>query len=353
MIYEEENEMMNRGVQKVFSMLLILCLALGMCTAASAQSAADFEALVPLMDLVCSASQYSAKGPETVTGADGVLTESFVDAFLKVGKSYGVSVGITDDLLTDTSAQQVLLGKIFAAQLPELKPITVTEQVSGYIGFQPVTVNNGTDGSSVQIIGEMYQADKPLREMSEADFANVDWKDRAVFTFQSDETALNGFRLVGYSVGTDLALEATMQNYFQEIAVEYESKLGFMLLYPAFFTDDLLVEDDDGVSAALPDGSASFFAKRVDNVNSSSLADYVGIIANGITGSKSTVNEAMQYGTVSYTTEDGYAVFDVFVVTDKYIFQAELSYLTSLMSQYNMYNSYLENSFVVKELSQG
>ena len=46
--------MMNRGVQKVFSMLLILCMTLGLCTAAAAQStnAADFEALVPLMDLV-------------------------------------------------------------------------------------------------------------------------------------------------------------------------------------------------------------------------------------------------------------------------------------------------------------
>ncbi len=347
--------MMNRGVQKVFSMLLILCMALSLCTAAVAQTAttADFEALVPLMDLVCAASQYSAKGPETVPGADGVLTDSFVDAFLKVGKTYGRALGITDSTLSDTDAQAALLGSIFAAQLPQLQPVTVSEQVSGYIGFQPVTVNTGTDGASVQIIGEMYQADKPLREMSTADFSNVDWKDRAAFTFQSDETAMNGFRLVGYSVGTDLALEATLQSYFQEIAVEYESKLGFTLLYPAFFTDDLLVEDENGVSAELADGSASFFAKRVENANGSSLADYVGIIANGITGSKSTVNEAMQYGTVSYTTEDGYAVFDVFVVTDQYIFQAELSYLTTLMSQYSMYTSYLENSFVVNELSQG
>lgn len=342
-------------MKKVLSMLLCLCLAAGMCTVAYAQApaTADFEALIPLMDLVCAASQYSAKGPESVPGADGQLTDSFVDAFLQVGKTYGVSVGVTENTLADTAAQAALLGNIFAAQLPELKPVTVTEQVSGYIGFLPVTVNNGTDGQSVQIIGEMYQADKALRNMAEADFANVAWKDRAVFTFQSDETAMNGFRLTGYSVGTDLALESVLQGYFQEIAVEYESKLGFMLLYPAFFTDDLLVEDENGVSAALADGSASFFAKRVDNVNGSSLADYVGIIANGITGSTSTVNEAMQYGTVSYTTEDGYAVFDVFVVTDKYIFQAELSYLTTLMSQYSMYNAYLENSFVVNELSQG
>ena len=48
-----------------------------------------------------------------------------------------------------------------------------------------------------------------------------------------------------------------------------------------------------------------------------------------------------------------YTVFDVFVVTEQYIYQAELSYLTTLMSQYSMYNTYLENSFVVNELSQG
>ena len=61
----------------------------------------------------------------------------------------------------------------------------------------------------------------------------------------------------------------------------------------------------------------------------------------------------MQYGTVRYTTEDGYTVFDVFILTDLYIFQAELTYLTEQSSVYSMYDAYLENSFVVNELSQG
>ena len=346
--------MMNRGVQKVFSMLLILCMSLGLCTAAVAQTAntADFEALIPLMDLVCSASQYSPNAPETIPGADGQMSVSFTDTFFKVGAVYGAEVGITEKMLEDTEAQAELLGSIFAAQVPALEPVIMTDDVNGYFGFHPVTVNT-TDGANVQIIGEMYLADKPMRQMQNADYANVTWIDRAVFTFQSDASALNGFRLVGYTVGTDLTLEAAMQSYFEEIAVEYESKLGFMLLYPSVFTDEMLVEDEDGVSAALADNSVSFFAKRFDNVNGASLSDYVGIIANGISGSIPYVNEEMQYGTVSYTTEDGYAVFDVFVVTDKYIYQAELSYLTSLMSEYSMYNAYLENSFVVNELSQG
>ena len=57
-------------MKKVFA--LILCLAMGFCTAAAAQSAmADFETLVPLMDLVCAASQYSPNAPEIPDGPMG------------------------------------------------------------------------------------------------------------------------------------------------------------------------------------------------------------------------------------------------------------------------------------------
>ena len=58
-------------------------------------------------------------------------------------------------------------------------------------------------------------------------------------------------------------------------------------------------------------------------------------------------------GLKAYTTEDGYYVFEVYIVTDRYIYQAELRFLSSLMSQYSMYTSYLENSFVANELYQG
>ena len=329
--------MMNRGVQKVLSMLLTLCLVLGLSMGAVAETKADFEALVPLMDLVCAASQYSPNAPESISGSDSELTVSFVDAFFKVGKVYGAEVGVTAAMLGDTAAQADLLGKIFAAKAPALQPVTV----------------NTIDGDSIQIIGEMYLADKAMREMKESDFVNLSWIDRAVFVFQKDAAAYNGFRITGFSVGTDLTYEAAMLAYDEEITVEYESKLGFMLLYPSLFTDDMLVEDESGVSAQLPDGSAAFFAKRMENENGATLADYVGIIANGITNSVSTVNEEMQYGTVSYTTDEGYVVFDVFIVTDQYIFQAELTYQTALIAEYGMFNAYLENSFVVNELSQG
>lgn len=345
--------MKNRNVQKLLSMLLALCLTMGMTALAETATMADFEALTPLMDLVCAASQYSPNAPESVPGADGALTASFVDAFIKIGQRYGAELGVTEAMLSDPAAQAELLGKLFAAQLPELAPVVGGDDVNGFIGFHPVSVKNGADGASVQIIGEMYLADKPMREMTEAEYANIELIDRAAFTFEQDATAMNGFRLTGFSVGTDLALEEVMQVYDEEICVEYESKLGFSLLYPSVFTDDLLVENEDGVSAELADGSASFFAKCVPNANGDSLTDYVSIVANGITNSVSTVDEELQCGTVTYTTEDGFTVFDVYVVTEDAIYQAELRYQTALANQFVIYNSYLKNSFAVNELSQG
>jgi len=343
--------MKNRMVKKMLSFLMILCLMTG--GYAFAQSSGDFEALIPLMDLVCTASWHSPNAPERVPGAEGELSLSFIDAFFTLGQTYGAEAGVTEAMLNDTAAQAELLGKTFAAKLPELQPVSAAVEADAYIGFQPVLVNNGTDGKSVQIIGEIYLADKSLRTMTEADYTSINWIERAVFTFEGDDSAVNGFRLTGYSVGTDLSIEEAMQGYFDEIAVEYESSLGFTILYPSVFTDEMLVEDENGVSAAMADGSASFFAKRSENANGATLADHVSIVANGIEGSVSNVYEDMQYGTVAYTTQDGYVVFEVYIVAGDYIYQAQLKYLTSLMGEFGMYNTYLENSFVVNELSQG
>ena len=344
--------MMKRSVQKMMSVLTALCLMLGLCAGATAQTAADFEALAPLMDLVAAASWYSPDMPESVYGADTSLSATFVNAFFSLGQTYGPETGVTEGMLTDTDAQKELLGKVFAAGVPQLEAVETIE-MDGYIGFQPVLVNSGLEDGSVQIIGEIYLAPGALRQMTEEQYTEISWIERAVFTLRSDASAMNGFRLMGYSVGTDLSIEEAMQGYFQDIAVEYESSLGYTLLYPAAFEDDLLVEDEYGVSAELPDGSASFFAKRMENPNGASLSDYVSQVANQVPGCAAYVYEDMQYGTVAYTTEDGRAVFEVYIVSSDYIYQAQLSYLTSLMSEFGMYNAYMENSFVVNELSQG
>ncbi|MEG2317016.1 MAG: hypothetical protein RSC91_12395, partial [Clostridia bacterium] len=344
-------------------LILTLCMTTLMASGALAEAAqpaaapantADFEVLNPLMDLISAASMYSVNAPETVPGADGTLSVPFTDAFFKLGQTMGAALGINAEMLTSTDAQANYLKQVFAAQLPQLEPVVMTNDVNGYIGFHPVTVNNATTDGGIQIVGEMYLGAKNLAEMSETEIGQTQWLDRGIFTFQNDPAALNGFRLTGFSIGTELSMEEALQTYFDEIVVEYvNANLGFTLLYPSIFTDEMLVEDADGVSASLPDGSMGFFAKRVSNVNGTDLKDYVGIIANGITDSVSNINEELKCGTVSYTTDDGMAVFDVYILTDKYIYQAELSYPRTKMSEYSMYSAYLENSFVVDEVSVG
>ena len=337
---------MKQWMKKTFAWVVALVMMLG-CAMAAAEQTADLEALYPLMDLVCAAA-LDAQGEDdyaiVVPDSEGELTPEFVQAFIRIGQTRGESVGVTATMMTDTAAQKTLLSSIFDAQLPELTAVTAADGESNYIGFRPVTVNNTGENNTLQIIGEM----------SGTEFTDVTWLDRGIFTFRSDASALNGFRLVGFSSGTDLNMEEAFMEYNADTVVEYvNSKLGFTLSYPAVFDDELLKEDETGVSAELPDKSASFFARRIQNTDQSDLQSYVNVIASGLNGAKATVNDMNNYGTVAYTTDDGYTVFDVYLVSENYIYQAELKFLTEKSGDYSMYCSYLENSFASEEGAQG
>lgn len=339
--------------RRVSALLMTLCLLAGGVAFAQGQSGADLEALYPLMDLVCAAGyDPTAATALMIPDSEGMLEIGFVDAFIRLGQARGV-LGITGETMSDPAAQTALLQTIFDAQLPKTELVVATDVGTQYVGFKPVTVNNTGDAGSLQIVGEMYMAPKAIGELSESEFSQVFWIDRAIFTFKNDASALNGFRLMGFSTGLELNVEEEMQAYSESIVVEYvNTNLGFMVLYPSVFTDDLLVEDANGVSAALPDNSVSFFARRTENTSGNALADHVAQASAQLPDAVVEVNEELSYGTVSYTA-DGYAVFDVYVVTKGYVYQAQLRYLTSLMSEYSMYNGYLLNSFGVDELAAG
>lgn len=345
--------MKNDLFRRVSALLVALCVLLCGVAVAENQANADLEALYPLMDLVCAAGYDPTAGTALmVPDSEGVLEIGFVDAFIRLGQARGV-LGITGETMSDPEAQTALLQSVFAAQLPKTELVVAADVGTQYVGFKPVTVNNTGDAGSLQIVGEMYMAPKALDQLTEAEFADILWIDRAIFTFQSDAAALNGFRLMNFSTGLELNVEEEMQAYSESIVVEYvNTKLGFMVLYPAIFTDDLLVEDANGVSAALPDDSVSFFARRTENTAGNALADHVAAASVELPGAVVDVNEELSYGTVSYTV-DGYAVFDVYVVTKDYVYQAQLRYLTTQMSEYSMYNGYLLNSFGVDELAAG
>ena len=200
---------MKQWMKKTFAWVVALVMMLG-CAMAAAEQTADLEALYPLMDLVCAAA-LDAQGEDdyaiVVPDSEGELTPEFVQAFIRIGQTRGESVGVTAAMMTDTAAQKTLLSSIFDAQLPELTAVTATDGESNYIGFRPVTVNNTGENNTLQIIGEIYTASKPLSEMSGTEFTDVTWLDRGIFTFRSDASVPRAMGLVAlfYAVFTPLS----------------------------------------------------------------------------------------------------------------------------------------------------
>lgn len=347
---------MKQNLKRFSALVVTLCMLFGCAGGAMAQASADLEPLYPLMDLVCAAAleaqgndQYSVVIPDS----EGELSAVFTDAFIRLGQTRGQSLGVTEAMLTDTMAQMQLLSSIFAAQLPTLSAVVPVQSEPKYIGFRPGTVNNTGENQSIQIIGEIYTAEKPLSQMTDQEAAAITWLDRGIFTFQSDPSALNGFRLMGFSTGTDLNMEEAFMNYAADTVTEYvDSQLGFTISYPAIFDDSMLQEAQDGVTAELPDKSAAFFVHREANTGKSELQGYVDAAAKSQEGAVAAINQQNGYGTVTYA-KDGYTVFDIYVVTPNHIYQAELRYLAEKSKEFSMYNAYLENSFVVAEGGQG
>ncbi|HRX09087.1 MAG TPA: hypothetical protein P5559_07990, partial [Candidatus Limiplasma sp.] len=138
------------------------------------------------------------------------------------------------------------------------------------------------------------------------------------------------------------------------VLMEYiNTKLGFSVLYPSLFTDQYVKETADGAIATLPDGSASFKVERMDNANNATLQTYALEMGTAAGDARLNINDMFQYATVTYETAAGNTVFSVYVVTEDYIYMAQLAYPTNQSVTYSMYTMYLENSFVVNEVSVG
>ena len=225
--------------------------------------------------------------------------------------------------------------------------------MDNYLGFLPVYAEETGDGN-VYLIGELYRGSMPISQMSVADYKTLSWEDRAIYTLKQDATALGGYRVNGFSVGSELLMEMQLQDYTNAILVEYSnSKLGFSLLYPSLFQEASFTEDATGASAVLADGSVSFSVKRMDNTDGASLSEYAMAATTGLDDAMANVNEMFQYATVASESADGISTFTIYILTDEYVFEAQLSYPTDQSIIYSMYTMYLENSFVVDEVSVG
>ena len=347
--------MMKRSMQRILAFVFTLSLVAGMAAFGSAEeiNLADYQPMLPVLDLIAGAAICSSDFPAVISDEESTLDPNFITFFFANGLQDGSAAGVTEEMLTNVSQQEQFLKSIFSAKMPALDAITLPEPLDEYIGFLPVYATPAEDGD-VYLIGELYRGSKPIGQMGADDYKTLVWEDRAIYTLKKDDTALNGYRVDGFSVGSELLMEVQLQDYTNQILVEYiNSKLGFSLLYPSVFQDANFTEDATGASATLADGSASFAVKRVENTGSMNLNDYATLMAAAETGARMALNDVFEYATVAYETADGNSVFTIYIVTGKYVYMAQLTYPTSQSMIYSMYTMYLENSFVVDEVSVG
>ncbi|MBN1777926.1 MAG: hypothetical protein JW811_07370 [Clostridiales bacterium] len=346
--------MKKRAFRTVLAFAFTLCLLAGITGAYAMEdvSGADYLAMRPVMDLVASAAISASDFPTVVSDEMSTLDQNFVTFFFSNGLKASL-LGITDATLSDVALQEQLLKSVFSAKLPALDAITPVETSDDYTGFLPVK-RETADNGDVYLIGEVYRGSMPIGQMSAVEYPTLAWEDRAIYTLSADDTALGGYRVDGFSVGSELLMEMQLQDYTNAILMEYiNTKLGFSILYPSLFTDQYVIESADGASAALPDGSASFLIKRMDNASNATLDEYAWEMAAVAGDARVNINEMFSQVTIAYETEAGNSVFTVYVVTDDYIYMAQLAYPTNQSVIYSMYTEYLENSFVVNEVSVG
>jgi hypothetical protein len=347
--------MKMRAIQRTLAFVFTLCLAAGTAAMGIAEevNVSDYQAMLPVLDLVANSAICSSDFAAVISDEESTLDSNFITFFFTNGQQIASALGITADTLTNVTLQEQILKSIFSAQLPALDVITPPETTDDYIGFLPVYAEAAEDGD-MYLIGEVYRGDMSITQMGAEDYKTLRWEDRAIFTLQKDATALGGYRINGFSVGSEPLMEQQMMDYTDAILVEYiNTKLGFSLLYPSLFADSNFIEDANGVSAALPDGSASFFAKRMDNTDGVSLSEYALTVAASLDDALVNVNESYQYATVASETADGNSVFTIYIVTDTYVYMVQLAYPTNQSILYSMYTMYLENSLGVDEVSVG
>ena len=347
--------MMKRTMQRILAFVFTVSLMAGMAGVVVADDAniADYQSALPVLDLVASAAISASDFPTVVSDEESTLESNYITFIFANGLMADASLGVTEDMLTNVAMQEQFLKSIFSAQVPALDVITLPETSDDYIGFLPVYTEAAEDGD-IYLIGELYRGNKPILQMTNEDYKSLTWEDRAIYTLKADETALGGYRVDGFSVGSELLMEVQLQDYTNAILVEYiNAKLGFSLLYPSLFDEATFTEDATGASTRTADGSASFTVKRMENTGGMSLSNYASLMAESVDNARLNINEIFQYATVAYDTAEGNTVFMIYIVTDTDVYAAQLTYPTDQSIVYNMYTMYLENSFVVDEVSVG
>ena len=301
----------------------VMCAA---CVPGMAEEAAAFDAarVAPLLNAVTSAALVT-DGTSILLEEDEVPPEGFLSRLSKALQDQGLDAGAMGDLIAMTVSGE--------GAATEVVPLTL----------QPLTINQSGEGDAVMLVGEAFGADGQTQ----------DW--RAVVELRREDASPLGWKLYRFVVGDTALEEELLGGYFAETMLEYlNAECGYIIQYPAIFTEAMMVQTATGIQAALPDDSASFAVSRVENEEG---LDLEGLLrreqAKCTDPAQVWMNEEMGNVQGLETDEEGMTHAVVYLVSERYIYQAELNFPEVQAEEYRQYADYMINSFSADELGHG
>ena len=207
----------------------------------------------------------------------------------------------------------------------------------------------------MRVMGDLYQADRALAGMTEAEYAAVRWLDRrAVIDLRRSADAPCGWQVYAFSLEAELEMETAAQDYFTKTMTEYMNpELGFSLQYPAVFSEDCVRETASGVEGRLQDGTASFLAERTANDAAWTLETLIAQKKQENPAAETNINEVSGCGRQLTALEGGGTRMDLYIVTEAWVYHAQLCYDATLAKDFALYSDYMMNSFMADELGLG
>ena len=315
---------------------LALVLAGMMCVGPAlgiAEGAKTFDAsqVAPLLNAVTSAALGAEDVLESIS-ADEALTEEFVKRLMTALMDNGLA------------ADKGSLGNLIAMPLPDQE--LSSEAAVKHLTLQVLTADVNEDGDAVVLVGDVMVdgGDGQTRALDQ----------RAVVELHRDAASPVGWKLYRFSLGDALIVEELTGAYFAERMIEYlNAACGYSIQYPAVFTENMIVETPNGIQAALPDESASFSVTRMDNSEGLTIDALLAREQATDASAVVSVDEVTGAGKSVVTDEEGVTHVAMFLVTEAYIYEAELNYRQDLAADYADYVNYMINSFSADELGRG
>lgn len=329
--------------------MMVALTSFGACAENNAL-AEEFDALMPLMDAVASAAD--ASGVVSVGGEEDALTVAFTRAFLAAAHADAARFGIPEETLLEPASREALLDELFLAAVPRVTGDTREAPKPGAIGVRPLAIST-LSGDRFQVVAEMIASAERIDDFSDGLPADAVVLQTVVFTFETAPDSALGVRLAGFAAGGEIDFDGAVAEVWEGLLTAYDSpERGFSLQYPAAFDAPGVVETADGVSGMLADGSASFYARRAENADKRALASFAQAELDAHAGGRLQLHEESGYATLAFE-EGGDAVFRVYLVTDAWIYEAELRCREDALATYAPFRIYLENSFNAHEISVG